>query len=382
LAYVKNFGIYNWYFGSGEYLDTATKTTQGFLLAMLNQIGKGQSDYFFVINTKGDLLMNDARQDLEGKNMAKSSNPDLSQLYLDVFEAANSQSTDFISYPWLNPKTGSIETKFTYVKRVKGSDWIIGSGFYPLNLDKEYQVHINRVNTLYQQDADRLTSLSWLGAVIALLIASVISIIVSRLLSRYQQDLITSNDELTDLNLDLENKLLDQAQFLKQQNEQLKDLVRTDSLTNVANRYSMMQKLSEELERAERFGEQFTIIILDIDLFKQVNDSYGYDEADLVLEEFASIVQAELRSVDFFGRLGGEEFLIVMPNTSIRPAKESAERIRQTVQEHVFKESIRFTISLGLSEYRKGETASNLLSLADMALLEAKESGRNCVCVS
>jgi signal transduction histidine kinase len=231
LAYVKKFGKYDWYFGSGEYLDTATKMTNGFLLETLNQIGKGDADYFFVIDTKGKLLSNPARQDLVGRAFMNTDNLDLRKLYKKIVVTAQSGSEDFLSYQWLNPVSGSVDLKYTFVKKVPDSNWVIGSGFYPKNLDKSYQQHKNRIESKYEQKFKKLTILSWLAVVIALIVSSAISFWFYRILLQYQRDLVLTNNELKDLNLELESQLLNTTEELKQVNEELNALTKTDSLT-------------------------------------------------------------------------------------------------------------------------------------------------------
>lgn len=215
LAYVKNFGIYDWYLGSGEYLDTATKLTNSQLLEAINQISKGEPDYFFVVDTQGNLLLNFARPDMVGKNISESTDSNLRELYQSIVRSSQSSSIDFLPYNWINPKTGRLGSKLTYVKSVPGSDWIIGSGFYPHSLASGYGVQEQRLSNQHKQKIRHINTLTWLGVLISILISSIISLVFYRMLSQYQEDIVISNDELKDLNIELENKLLEQIEANK-----------------------------------------------------------------------------------------------------------------------------------------------------------------------
>ncbi|MEA1989406.1 MAG: cache domain-containing protein [Pseudomonadota bacterium] len=377
LAYVKNFGIYDWYLGSGEYLDTATNNTNTHLLEAINQVGKGGSDYFFVIDSTGTLLLNYARQDIVGKNMTESKNPFLNELYQSIVNATKVESNEFLSYDWINPQTGLVDSKLTYVQLIAGSNWIIGSGFYPNSLDNSYKLQEQRLTNEFNEKARHIRTLTLLGVLIALLISTFASIMFYRILSQYQRDLIEANDDLRDLNFELENKVLDRTKALEKVNQELQGLATTDSLTQISNRYALMNRLKEEIGRANRFNGDFVLIMFDIDFFKNVNDDYGHDVGDKVLQELSTLVFNEVRSVDLFGRLGGEEFLIIMPNTTVTAAHESAERIRQIIENHVFENELKITISLGVANYRMDQKISSLMKMVDLALYQAKKSGRN-----
>lgn len=377
LAYVKNFGIYDWYLGSGEYLDTATNNTNTHLLEAINQVGKGGADYFFVVDSTGTLLLNYARQDIVGKNMSESKSPFLNELYQSIVNATNAESSEFISYEWINPQTGLVDLKLTYVQSVPGSNWIIGSGFYPSSLDNSYKSKEQRLTNEFNEKSRHIKSLTLFGVLIALLISTFASIMFYRILSQYQHDLIDANDELRDLNFELENKVLDRTKALAKVNQELEGLATTDSLTQISNRYALMNRLKEEIDRANRFNDDFVLIMFDIDFFKKVNDEHGHDVGDKVLQELSTLVFNEVRSVDLFGRLGGEEFLIIMPNTTTTVAHQSAERIRQIIENYVFENELKITISLGIANYRRDQKISSLMKMADLALYQAKESGRN-----
>ncbi|SKA94692.1 PAS domain S-box-containing protein/diguanylate cyclase (GGDEF) domain-containing protein [Paucidesulfovibrio gracilis DSM 16080] len=170
----------------------------------------------------------------------------------------------------------------------------------------------------------------------------------------------------------------------KQYEERLRSLAATDELTGLANRRALLQRAESELDRAKRYDRDFSLLMLDLDHFKRVNDTYGHDVGDKVLQSLASTGSNALRDADLLGRLGGEEFAAVLPETSAIQAKEVAERLREAVALARVPEAsapdgtIGVTISIGVAEYRSGrDTVDEILKAADKALYQAKNSGRN-----
>ena len=175
-----------------------------------------------------------------------------------------------------------------------------------------------------------------------------------------------------------------QAQ-LRDFNLRLELMARTDPLTGINNRVYFMELLGIELERAWRYERVFSVLMLDLDHFKLVNDTYGHAAGDDVLRSFAAVFQAAgLRKSDFIGRIGGEEFALVLPETNILIATEVAERIRVSLEENAVwhnNKVIFITASIGISQYRAGDSQEALLQRADEAMYMAKEKGRDRVCL-
>lgn len=165
--------------------------------------------------------------------------------------------------------------------------------------------------------------------------------------------------------------------------EELRSLASTDPLTGAHNRRHFTQTLRAETERSVRYGTALSMLTLDIDHFKDVNDTYGHDAGDVVLQELVAVCQKTLRASDIFCRMGGEEFSAILPEAGIDAARQTAERLRKAVQEsEVVADAgtITYTISLGVSEFGgKGDSIEELMRRADRALYRAKESGRNRV---
>jgi diguanylate cyclase (GGDEF)-like protein/PAS domain S-box-containing protein len=168
---------------------------------------------------------------------------------------------------------------------------------------------------------------------------------------------------------------------------ELKHRAHIDYLTGVNNRGYFMEQAELELSRAVRYGSPLSLYMLDVDLFKKVNDSHGHKVGDLVLIKLAEVCGQTLREVDIIGRLGGEEFAILLPETNLEKANEVAERLREAIAKaKVPLEGglpLHFTVSIGVTSLvSKDDNLDVLLNRADKALYEAKEKGRNRVCVA
>ena len=160
-----------------------------------------------------------------------------------------------------------------------------------------------------------------------------------------------------------------------------------DALTGIYNRLALANRIPEIMKRSEVLGEPLSIILFDIDHFKQINDNFGHHLGDYVLKEIAFLVQNRLlRSPDFFVRYGGEEFLILLSDTSLNKAIEVGERLRQQIEKYAFHQSkekpLQVTISLGVVERSHEEKWKSLFKRCDDALYLAKSQGRNRVCTS
>ena len=162
---------------------------------------------------------------------------------------------------------------------------------------------------------------------------------------------------------------------------QADEVSHTDSLTFLPNRKRIISDLQREVMFSDRYGAPLAISLLDIDHFKNINDTYGHVAGDEVLRKLAIELRDHIRHPDVIGRYGGEEFLVVLPHSTYKAAVEQAERLRRHVQSLVIQfneEEIRLTISLGIAQYRPHrEDWQTFLSRADAALYEAKNGGRN-----
>ena len=165
-------------------------------------------------------------------------------------------------------------------------------------------------------------------------------------------------------------------------NQQLREMARHDPLTGLYNRRMLTESLTDSSDLAKRYKRPFSIIFFDLDDFKTINDQFGHNEGDRVLKEISDILHSNCRLSDHYGRWGGEEFLIVLPESNLKEALASAEKLRKAIQEHDFKLSptAHITGSFGVAQYEPGESINNIVARSDKALYRAKSSGKNRVC--
>ena len=166
-------------------------------------------------------------------------------------------------------------------------------------------------------------------------------------------------------------------QELKEKNVALEEMVKVDGLTNLYNHKYIVERLDEEIKRAQRYNKKLSIIMFDIDKFKLINDNYGHQFGDAVLIKMSNELKATIRGTDIAGRYGGEEFIVILPEIDLENAVKLAERLRIRISNIKFKEeNFRVTISGGVAELEK-EKVFELIGKSDALLYKAKANGRN-----
>ncbi len=165
----------------------------------------------------------------------------------------------------------------------------------------------------------------------------------------------------------------------KKLEEELIIAATTDKLTQIYNRRKLEEIAQYEIERAKRYNIPLSFIMLDLDDFKQVNDTYGHQTGDRVLRTVSDIIMSNIRASDTAGRWGGEEFMILVPETALDNARELAEKIRNLIASYPFELSRPITISLGLAQLLRGDTFDSFIRRVDDALYRAKRQGKNRV---
>ncbi len=164
--------------------------------------------------------------------------------------------------------------------------------------------------------------------------------------------------------------------------EEIKALSTNDGLTGLYNHTSILARLDQEIQRSNRYGSPLSVLMLDIDNFKEINDTHGHLAGDAILAEMAGLLRSAVRGIDSIGRYGGEEFLVILPETDALSAGVMADRLRAAVEKRRFrydKETVQVTLSGGVASYRDDRSASELIGIADENLYVAKKEGKNRV---
>jgi diguanylate cyclase (GGDEF)-like protein/PAS domain S-box-containing protein len=167
----------------------------------------------------------------------------------------------------------------------------------------------------------------------------------------------------------------------KKLEEELKRLATTDALTGLHNRHRFNELLEQEVARARRYHTPLSLIMFDLDYFKNINDTYGHAVGDQVLQEMAKVIRENVRATDWVGRWGGEEFLVLCPETTEKDAVLTAEKLRELVETHMFQTVTTITISCGVTRFKAPDSVDAFVSRADDGLYRAKEKGRNIVVI-
>jgi diguanylate cyclase (GGDEF)-like protein len=182
-----------------------------------------------------------------------------------------------------------------------------------------------------------------------------------------------NRDELDSVNAELQEK-----------NRELHQLSIIDELTGLHNRKHLMETLDAEVTRSKRNDHTFALLVVDIDHFKLINDTYGHQKGDQVLRQLGAVFRETVRSVDYVARYGGEEFIVILPEVGMAGGHEVAERIRERISlERINRKGDRITVSIGMAMFAEhGNSAELLFQQADQALYAAKNSGRNRVAMA
>ncbi len=232
------------------------------------------------------------------------------------------------------------------------------------NYADTFQTHINEINKTIESKDINVDELSERLIGIAIKIKNT-TISMQEEIKRYSEKLKEAQHTIEEL----KHKL----------NEAQKNMI-TDPLTGVYNRRGLFHFLKQEMERALRYKHPFSIIMADLDHFSKINNTYGHLAGDIVLKKFCSTALTIIRKVDILGRYGGEEFIIILPNTTIDNAYAVAEKIRTTISKLKFQykdKVFSVTSSFGVAEFKETDTIESLIKRADKALYKAKET-RNC----
>lgn len=181
-------------------------------------------------------------------------------------------------------------------------------------------------------------------------------------------------------------KFLEKGNLESISNQQVFEKAQKDALTGAYSKGALLEKGPEAVTRSQVLNEPLSVITFDLDHFKNINDTYGHPGGDYVLKEIGHLMQSKLvRSNDYFARYGGEEFVIILQATTLKTAQEVAERIRQTVETHLFvyeNKKVKVTISIGVSSIVPNDTWDKMYNRADQALYRSKQTGRNRVTVA
>jgi diguanylate cyclase (GGDEF)-like protein len=177
----------------------------------------------------------------------------------------------------------------------------------------------------------------------------------------------------------VQNYMLKHVQHTVQASDKLKRMAIRDGLTGLFNHSFTQQLIGDAINRARRSKNPLALLMIDVDSFKQINDTYGHNAGDEMLASLTRLLQSNKRSTDYLGRWGGDELVLLLTETDLSGAANLAEKLRRLVESQVFPHGRKLTLSIGASQYREGDYPNRFIARADAAMYRAKRGGRNKV---
>ncbi len=393
LTYYMKIENRDWIIGAGEYVDDFEKEVQDKLLKELEKIRFDDSDnnYLFITNYNNIMLMNPVYPQLVNEDVSNLLDEEGVEIFtLHKKAALAKEEGGFYTYTGEIPKEGKVSKKIAYARAYEPYKWILASGIYEDDINKA----ISEIKEV--KEKDNISLLKDFSVVVILVLSlffgvfTFISYNITKdfdVFSKFFKDAVEHNRKLSsskirfkdfDILAKRANKMIEEK---KEAEEKLKFLATKDSLTGLMNRRLFFEKLEEEFARAKRYEISLTVFMIDLDHFKKINDTFGHSVGDMVLKEFSLRAKKLIRDIDIIGRIGGEEFAIIAPNTDLESGKKLALRLVENFSNIPmdFNGNLKATISVGICSYNKKlhATGGDILNSADKKLYEAKSNGRN-----
>ena len=372
MTFVKYFKPFGWSLGTGEYLVNFESLVQKSIIDNLNSIIPSDIDpeYIFIYqlhnmnggNEFATMLVNPNRPDLIGKKISDNY-PDIKgkMFRKEMLQGIRDTGEAFVSY-WYK-KSGSEEpgSKLSYFKYYPQWKWIVAKG---TSLDD-----MNERIIKLQKSLSHETKKTIRNVIYFIVISSVGFLILGYIFSKGIHRIFLGYKAIME----------EQQHELERVNAELKIQSRTDPLTSLFNKGYFNDHLEIEIARSLRYGSVLSLVVFDIDKFKQINDSFGHLAGDDVLKELAHLCQINIRASDILARWGGEEFVVLSPENDKKRTIVFAEKLKRLIEEYSFSIPLQVTCSFGVTEYREGESVDSFINRADQALYTAKQKGRNKV---
>lgn len=371
LSYVNYMQPYDWFIGSGAYYTDFEDTTKAEILMDIEKsMGADPRDYFFLYElhdiSGGDdfatLLVNPNRPDLVGTKLSDSYRGAHGKEFRKEFlQGLRQKGEAYVTYWYKKPGHEEPKRKLSYFRLYPKWNWVVAKGVYLDDLEK---IILKEKQTLEENVKNKLLVFSLL---FVLTVSAVVAI--AHLFTRGIHAILEEYKSIQQ----------EQHQELERINMHLHQQATIDPLTRIYNRQHFNANLNREISRSERYRHSLSLVLLDIDHFKSINDTFGHLAGDAVLKELAELMRSNIRESDLLARWGGEEFVILALEADRTSARALAEKLCRLVASHRFSISQQVTCSFGVTAYISDEGAMALINRADQALYAAKKTGRNRV---
>lgn len=380
LGYIKVFKPLNILVGSGMYLEDIEFLIKRKLQELLNIITYENNEYIFAYDKNG-ITISHIEKSLLGANRWDFLINGRNTVQEIIKEASLNKAGTFLRYTaTIDPNTNNSADKISYIKEFPLTQWVIGTGMYTNSILESISKKQKKIKQKLEYTIQKVIVLSFIVTTILILIMIYLSNKVGNYFTAYK-------NRLNSINESLEEKVKERTKELKKSRDKLKKLALLDPLTGLYNRRYFESVIDKLLQVSKRKDEPLCLVIIDIDNFKTINDNYGHDVGDDVIKSLADILLSQLRKSDITTRIGGEEFAVVFPNTSLNDTEKLTNKIRKVIENLEIKIDVRnkisFTVSIGVSIYNNDidSCVKTILKRADEALYKAKNSGKNKVVV-
>lgn len=359
-----------------------------------SRYGRDSNGYYYVVRKMdGRVVMHPIDSTLVGMDVRKIVDVNGLNIGEEIFSAIESAEDSFFKYYWAKPSTGRPSLKLAYARYISRFDWIIVTGIYIDDFEKgifQYQDKLKKEiikNTTFIIVKLFIILIAFWGVLFYVRQKFMGDIeTISRSFDRavlYQEEVDVNTLQFKEF-----TRLSEYLNIIVGKNsmmyKKLRYYAEKDQLTDLFNRRKFMENLDREFASCKRYKYPVSLLMLDLDHFKKVNDSLGHAAGDVALKKFAEILAGNIRDVDIAGRIGGEEFAVLMPNTEKDKAVFVAERIRKAVENGIVEfegSEFSLTVSIGVASIPPADLkeSAELLKIADSCLYKAKSSGRNQV---
>lgn len=378
ITFVKSFEPYGWYLGCGDYLDEISKEIQKEVIDYVDSIQYGEDDvqYVFLHDYNGVELANGVYPEMVGVNNYDLEDINGSKVYQEQISKCTEENGGYLTHYWPTIEGDGQYKKLTYVAPLPKWEWIIGTG-----------VDVTELDELIKNKEAQLKNFIWQRVLIILLVLGILVVIsmiyVKKFMSKVKKNFSVFRDYMISAKMKLvpiDIESLDYVDFSElaevtnSMTERINQLLHFDELTKIYNRRYIMEIFKTIITDSPK---NVGIILLDIDYFKRVNDNFGHEIGDKTLMIIASLIENNIPDRGSVGRFGGEEFIVILPKTSLEETIRVAEKIRTSIEVY-YMNAIKdyITISGGVA-YSGRWLKEDLFKQADKKLYLAKELGRN-----
>lgn len=391
ISFYKMLEPLGWVIGTKASTDAFESTAKAQLIEILTKLQANKPIKLFIADENLMLLaLPESVNSINETDLDKML-PENKQLVKNLIQLAKNNENRVVEAHWLDQSTNSYTPILLYISLEPNWQWLIGSYVTLAEIEQEIGLNKSRLTEQVEEKLLEIAAILIIAYLIAVMIGLMFyrkirwhfSLFIERLQSAANDNHPVSSDLISIQEFDtLAQTMNEQLNKRAKLQQDLEQLAQKDPLTDLFNRRRMDELISLEVARTKRNKRPFCLVLGDIDHFKSVNDNYGHEVGDQVISAVANILKASLREQDSIARWGGEEFLIMLPDTAMEQAESVANKIRLLCENHTLSyedKQVRFTLTFGIEEFDGSTDIKSAIAAADDALYEGKNNGRNIV---